>query len=390
MADPPFWSLGAHVDGESNIGEVPFLGPASVPPAQTAVMRAARELAEMQLRDSLLGANSGRWNPGGADPAVFVPGDVAAVRGLTSSSAIANAVGMANHAAQYGRAGDTVMELEGLRSAAFHISVAKMLLTAVPFFIPEPMIEAVCSSDPPDAASLASVRLPFPLMLVMFGKDVPLDPGIFEEVSLDAVPEEALLSKVSTLGGYLTGVVLLAEQDGTLADRFMWLLTANPDPQLPYPANLDRIRGAVIGRRSCASMAGLVETIAGVVTWAPWSPVPRTIDVPTERVQKESRSGKFKRWEPQGGLVRDLRVISYQPPAERHHDEPQGGRRTPREHTRRGHFRRVLVGEGVRSLPADLRTHETRWIPPTLVNPGEGGVDRPVYRITSRKNRVTT
>jgi len=387
-AAPPQWSLGTHIDGQSNIDEALHLGPGSVPPRPNAIRAAVAELMELQMRESLLSAHSGRWNPGEPDPSVFVPGDVAAVRGLTSSSALSHAAGMYNRAAQLGRTGDPESSDDGFRSAAFHASVAKCLLTAVPFFIPETMIEAVCSSDPPDPDALTAVRLPFPLLLVMFGRDVSLDPVIFEEVPLDNVPEEALLRQAAKLGGYLTGVVLIAETDGTLADRFMWLLTSNPDPGVEFPANLDRIRGAVIGRRSCSTMRGLVETIAGVVTWAPWSPVPRTIDVPLDRIQKESRSGKFRRWEPNGGFIPNLRVIAYQPPQTRSHEEPNAGRRSPREHTRRGHFRRVQVGEGVRSLPSDQRAYETRWIPPTLVNPGEGGPERVVYRISPRRRRT--
>lgn len=387
-APPPSWSLGTHIDGQSNIAEARHLGPGTVPASVSAIRTAIRDLTELQMRDSLISAHSGRWNPGEPDPEIFLPGDVASVRGLTSSSALSLAAGMLNKALSYGRVGDKVMEADGLQSAAFHASVAKTLLTAVPFFIPEGMVEAVCSSDPPDEESLRSVRLPFPLLLVMFGRDVPLDASIFDEVSLENVPDEALLMQAAKLGAYLTGVLLVAEADGTLADRFLWLLTADPNPTLPFPSNLDRIRGAVIARRSCSTMHGLVETIAGVVTWAPWSPVPRTIDIPLDRIRKESRSGKFRRWEPNGGLVQDLRVISYQPPEERRHEEPHGGRRSPREHTRRGHFRRVLVGEGVRSLPAEQRAYETRWIPPTLVNAGEGGAERVVYRIAPRRQRV--
>jgi hypothetical protein len=385
MVLPPLWSLGAHVDGESNVAEVPMLGPGSVTSRPHLLLKTVHELRELQLRDVLISASSGRWEPGRPDPEVFVPGDVASVRGLTSRSALELATQMHNYAVDYGRIGDKHQESAGLRTAAFHASVAKLLLTSTPFFIPEPMIEAVCSSEPPDDEVVDSIHLPFPLTMVMFGRDVPLDPEIFDEVDLTAVPQEALLRKAEKFGAYLTGVVLIAEPDGSIADRFLWLLTSDPDLDMPFPANLDRVRGAVIGLRSRSTMRGLVDTIAGVVTWAPWSPVPRTIDIPLTRIQKESRSGKYKRWEPNGALVPHLRIISYQPPEPRKFEESHSGRRSPREHSRRGHFRRVLVGEGVRSLPVDQREYRTRWIPPTLVNPGEGAGDKPVYRITPRR-----
>jgi hypothetical protein len=388
MVEPPLWSLGAHVDGESNIAEVPKLGYGRVEANAHSIPTVVEQLQQLQLRDSLISANSGRWMLGNPDPAVFVPGDVASVRGLTSSSALLHAYQMYTRARNYGRAGDRDQEAEGLRSAAFHSSVAKLILTSTPFFIPETMVEAVCASEPPDRDSVDAIRLPFPMVLVMFGRDVPLDPEIFDEVDLSAVPPEALLRQAAVLGAYLTGVVLIAEPDGAVADRFLWLLTSNPDPTQPYPANLDRIRGAVIGLRSRATMRGLVDTIAGVVTWAHWSPVPRSLDIAVDRIQKEARSGKFKRWEPSGGLVPKLRVISYQPSEPRESSEPHGGRRSPRQHTRRGHFRRVLVGEGVRSLPTEQREYQTRWIPPTLVNPGQGAGDRPVYRISPRRHYV--
>jgi len=55
--------------------------------------------------------------------------------------------------------------------------------------------------------------------------------------------------------------------------------------------------------------------------------------------------------------------------------------------TRLGHFRRVLVGVGVRSLPSEHRSYETRWIPPTLVNVSVGRTEQVIYRIAPRRKR---
>lgn len=333
-------------------------------------------------RDSDLARLSGRWQVGRPDPDVFVAGDVAALRAIAAGEDLATAAALCAELA--GAAPGERAAL--LHRAASHAAIADAVLDAVPYFIPDRHVEAVCDSDPPTVAQVAELRLPHERVAVFLGRDVPLDPDLVRAADVDQVDGGHRLAGLRR-GAYLTGVVLFAAPDGSLEDLFCWLLTAAPDPAQPYPFNVDRARGVLAARRSVAGLAPLVHTLAAVACWVSWSPPPRTFTAADGTLERRSRSGGFRRWEQHGAFVESLHVIDLRPSSPRTPDGRTvgGPRRAPREHTRRGHFRRVPVGRGARSLPPHERDYETRWIPPAVVNAGVGAPRPVVYRIDDRR-----
>jgi hypothetical protein len=178
-------------------------------------------------------------------------------------------------------------------------------------------------------------------------------------------------------GGHLSGLVLLADQDGHLRDDVIWLVAANPRPYEPWPASLDRIRGLVRGYRSAATLAPLVTNVAAAVAWAVWRESPPMPDLPGHATLRQFRKA-FKRnsvrvRERQGAFVgvRTLDVArnaARSPSSDRDRDGP--GRASPIPHMRSGHFRNVRVGPR-----ADFH-YEPRWIPPTWVRGDLEAVDQ--------------
>ena len=229
-------------------------------------------------------------------------------------------------------------------------------------------------SRPPAAALLDRLRLPFPQVLVVFGADLELDPSTHTWLrSQPGPPIETpfdLRHGMATRGGYLTGMVLLAQDDGRLRDDLIWIIAANPDPALPPPASLDRVRGMLRGFRSAATLAPLVHTIAAAVAWGGWRPPAPIPDLPDDRAsrlwRKAAKRNAFRARERRGDMI-GVHVIDLDRSlAASHHDTPQEPgpatqRNSPRPHDRRGHSRRVRIG------PRHDWHYEERWIPPVRV-----------------------
>jgi hypothetical protein len=260
------------------------------------------------------------------------------------------------------------------------------LTTAVPYFIPTTAALGVLASRPPDPDLQQRLRLPFPRVLVVFGTDLQLDPHTHQwptDYPYQQLPRHSIARQLIDRGGYVSGMVLLADQAGQLRDDLLWIVAANPDPTLPWPANLDRIRGVLRGWRSAATLAPLVTNLAAAVAWGAWQPPATPFPLPdpdSKQWRKAIKRGVFRRREPRGDAVGvhvlDLGRTTPAEPSANDGQPSAAGRGSPIPHLRSGHFRRVRVG------PRAAFHYQVRWIPPVWVH---GDPDRAAQRLVIRR-----
>jgi hypothetical protein len=115
------------------------------------------------------------------------------------------------------------------------------LTSAVPYFIPTTATIGVLASHPPDPDLQQRLRLPFQRVLVIFGADLELDPHTHRwpsDYPHRQLPHHAIARQLIDRGGYVSGMVLLADQAGGLRDDLLWIVAADHDPTLPWPASL--------------------------------------------------------------------------------------------------------------------------------------------------------
>jgi hypothetical protein len=338
-------------------------------------------------RDTVLQQASGRWQAGRPDPADFVPGDTAAIRAIVCDGIVRD---VAAASILQGRplAGTSHSPAVGwLLEQPVLASLLVDVATAVPYFIPTTAAAAVLASHPPHPELQQDLRLPFERVLVLFGADLELDATIFPWPPAFPTEQASTYGIVGDLlhrGGHLSGMVLLADTDGRLQDDVVWLVAANPDPNQPWPASMDRIRGAVRGWRHAADLAPLVGNVAAAIAWGTWREPPPTPDIPPDlsdrQLRKTLKHNSVRVRERQGALVGvhvlDLgRSIARASPRATP-DQPAAGRGSPIPHLRSGHFRRVRVG------PRASFHYEVRWIPPVWV---QGDPDRAAQRLVVRR-----
>jgi hypothetical protein len=357
---------------------------------------AVRQIFDSLIRDAALQEGSGRWQPGRPDPEQFVAGDVAAIRAVVSDSIVVNlgAIRLERTRTVHLRARpsgslDLVSDREGLMMQVdpdrlldqpIAASLLVDLYQAVPYFIPTTAAAAVLASRPPSQTLQQELRVPFERTLVLFGTDLELDPASFpwpEQFPRVELDRFGVVGELIERGGHLSGLVLLADDQGYLRDDVIWLVAANPRPHEPWPASLDRIRGLVRGYRSAATLAPLVTNVAAAVAWAVWRDPPPPPDLPSNPTQRQLRKALKRNStrvrERRGALVgvRTLDLARNTARASRPERDGQGpGRASPIPHMRSGHFRSVRVG------PRDDFHYEPRWIPPTWVRGDLAGADQ--------------
>ena len=361
-----------------------------------------RQVIDSLLRDASLQANSGRWNPGRPDPDPFVPGDVAAIRAVASDSIVmgVGAISLERARTLHLRSKpsgdlDLVSDREGLLvqldpgrllDQPFATSLLVDLYHAVPYFIPTTAAAAVLASRPPSTSLQQELRVPFERTLVLFGTDLELEPASFpwpEQFPYQELDRFGVVGELIARGGHLSGLVLIADDDGHLRDDVIWVVAANPRPHDPWPASLDRIRGLVRGFRSAATLAPLVTNVAAAVAWAVWRDPPPTPDLPSDptprQLRKALKHNSVRVRERQGALV-GVRMLDLARNAARgprtEREDPSTRRASPIPHMRSGHFRNVRVG------PRNDFHYEPRWIPPTWVR---GDLDSNDQRVVVRR-----
>lgn len=340
-----------------------------------------------------------RWNEDAPDPLEFVPGDVLVLRLLAARPSIQEALLL--HAARqdgnWPQGGEEMLDWR-LRHDT---SVASWLLDAVPYFLPVHDAVSILDSHPPDPDMLAELRLPFPAVTVYFGADLAFDPAFLRwsegldeparqfpaQVAQAAYGGEApsvamadLTNGIRTLGGYLTGITMFANDQGRLTDEALFVVATNPDPTFTDARAKDRARGAIHGRLSRSTLAPLATHLALAVQWGSWQQPPGQLELPPDpgsrAWRKATNTGRFRREERRGALI-GVRVLD----TERTRSAGRAiatetSRASPAAHLRRGHWRRVRVG------PRANWHYEGRWIPPTVVNPGGAPMPGlPVYRL---------
>jgi hypothetical protein len=331
----------------------------------------------------------------------FIPGDVLALRLFAITSTANQATSLLELSAISSLA---VADRVGMRRVAQVLaSQVSWIASAAPYWLGVRDAVGILASRPPDPDLLATLRLPFPVVSVYFGADLAFDPRFlawsdsmdlperFEAAMycewLAQNPDQAegdLERQIRDRGGYLTGLTMLAGpgQIG-LADCVLWHAATEAIPTPADPAGLDRGRGFLFGRLSCATLAPLVANLAAAVAWGGWKcpdPLPPLPEDPSSRAwRKALKTGRARRAERRGSFaavhILDVdRTVASARPVEPAAEAP--ARSSPVTHTRRGHWRRVRVG------PRDAWHHEGRWIAPTVVNPG-GPVRRSVtvYRL---------
>ena len=354
-----------------------------------------------------IAVESGRWALGQADPTVFNPGDVPMLRALYISPQLRVAAQRIIEAQVYrskiqdrGPAAAEAL-LRSLRSLQFDLAACKAVHTAVPFFLEAGTAEAVCGSHPIPADQADELRLPFEVTAVYFGADLAIDRRLvcappelekslrremlarqaFKEVLGPAATRTTTVAEdIDAWGGYLTGLVLFARQDGGLSDTVAFLATANPDKSLPPPMCYDRIRGFVIGRLSHSYLGAAARNIATLVCHADWQTLPTSTppDLSTRAGRRSLRHGSTRRAIARGEFANGLHVLELKTSPQRQpvSAKPDGSpRASPREHLRRGHFQRVAVG------PRAEGGRKQIWKPPQLVSRGVGERRQTVYMV---------
>lgn len=403
-------------DEQSVIDALPTRRRHLVPAEQLPLVTLALEdelLADFQLVQA-----GGRWRPHTYDPEAFVPGDVVALRyfSLHPNLRRVDSILAQWASGQLGPATQDRMDL--LWHGRAITSLVKLCQHAAAYYLPVTSAQAILASTPPDAELLAGIRLPFPAVSIYFGADLEIPPPFLrwsEHLDTSRATTARLLDQLTDpvftdpyqptlaaqhgrphrarrdltqamrdLGGHLSGVTLLANEDGTLADQVVWTVATNLDPAMAgTPMEYDRMRGIIDGYLPAATLAPLARNLAAAVCWGAWTPpaTPPALPEPGSRAwRKVFKSGALRRAERRGQLagVRVIDLARTAAPTRQPGPTDGPGRASPRPHQRRGHWRRARVG------PRAGWHYEGRWIPGRMVSLTGGQPQAPgrtVYKL---------
>lgn len=319
----------------------------------------------------------------------YVPGDVVRLRALAATWLLDLATtDWQNSSGAQGQLPDKDREL----------AMIELLYAAVPYFLPAAPALGVMASQPPEAALIRELHLPYPAVAVFFSApfEVPHELRGGEEqlaarntsgrtvrdvlIGEDPSPEDGPSHiRFATLAAYrghplsASGVILTADFDGSLSDLVAFVLA---DPI----AKTTRFH-VVEGRRSNSRLEPLVLNLAAAVAWGSWTPPDRGLELPDDArspaFRDALRRGVFRRLEPRGAAAA-VRVLDAAKMAQRTRSETKTGmaHSSPATHLRRGHWQRYRVG------PRRDWHYEPRWVPPVVVNPaGQPGRSVTVFRL---------
>jgi hypothetical protein len=383
-----------------------------LPPGLDGLRRMLQETVASYSRDLDLMAASDRWRPGQSDPESYLPGDVPAMRATLAGSSL-HLTAMVLRRLDVVRAMRTDLRDDLLELVEIHVACPMLVYEAAPFFVPGGLALAAASSDRPPAGLVDDLRLPFPMVWVVFGHDLELpdDMGWPEGTHFEVSPlvrdfagpvigawRRNIAGALHDRDGALCGVAVFAGPGGVgLADEVVWTVSANPDPAMPPPQHLDRQRGALPGARSRALLAPVVENLALLVATTPWTDTPPElpgIGKPgSERWARSLQRAKARRALARGAGsgVRIVQAAPYRqdrPQASQSRQEGNGRPMPP--HARRGHWRRsrVATRDAEGRIVGDVHgAHGTdwryvgHWIPPTYIHPERAGGATQVWRL---------
>ncbi|MHB1783479.1 MAG: hypothetical protein ACYCTE_12495 [Acidimicrobiales bacterium] len=371
-----------------------------------------RQTVQACDRDITLMRASQRWRPGQADPESYVPGDVPAMRATLAGTNLNVAATMLRRLGPT-RASSPELAGDVLELVELHVAAPMLVYQAAPFFVSGELALAASASDRPPAGLVDDICLPFPSIWIVFGHDLelPADMAWPAKTNFDIAPyvremaspaigawQRNIAGALHDRGGALCGVVVFAGPDGVgLADEVIWTVSANPDTGMPPPQDLDRQRGALVGARSRALLAPVVDNLALLVATTPWSDTPAVapgIGTPdSERWRRSLERAKAQRALARGAgsgvRVVEARSTARTPARGEPHDHAGAGREVS-PHARRGHWRRSRVatrgpdGQIVGDVHGEHGTdwrYVGHWIAPTLIHPDRAGGVMQVWRL---------
>jgi hypothetical protein len=331
------------------------------------------DLTQRTLYDATLLAASNRWIPGTLDPSVYVPGDIPALRQM--------------------KCGWDILNLSESGNPEFQI-IPSAMYRAAPFFISEDLVLPIVESDPPTDEMVDNLRLPFPIVWAVFAHPLDLPEELVWPEGVDLNEKNLLVetsfreniaAALTRRGGYIDGVVLFGKPGGGLSDRVCWTVSANPDPSLQPPFNLDRQHSAIFALRTTSELDHCSKIVACLIADASnWKKAPK--ELPTEgkpgtRTWRRSLQTNKGRRALLAGAGLGIHVIDIRSDQ---HNGSQSDLLGPARaaHAVRGHFRGYWVG----SHSSPDRHIEPRWVAP-YVTRGAQTTEQPVWRLPSRRDR---
>lgn len=396
----PYWQRAAILDRVTDIAErTTFGAPMSI--AEDAWLSEAFALGAWPSRTLALAGvaaaierdiaiTNNRWK--GATRSTsgeYVPGDVVRLRALTATWLLDLATAdWQDSSGGEGQLPDKDREL----------AMIELLYASVPYFLPAAPALGVMASQPPDAALIRELHLPYPAVAVFFSAPFEIPPelrGGEEQLASRSVPSHTVRDvlvgeppssedgpshiRFATLAAYrgqllsVVGVIVTADFDGTLSDLVSFVLA---DP-IAKPTRFHIVEG----RRRNSRLEPLVLNLAAAVAWGSWTPPDRGLELPDDArspaFRDALRRGVFRRLEPRGAAAA-VRVLDASKMAQRTRSETTTGtaHTSPATHLRRGHWQRYRIG------PRGDWHYEPRWVPPVLVNPtGQPGRSVTVFRL---------
>lgn len=273
-------------------------------------------------------------------------------------------------------------------TADIHYGMLRAMLQAEAFWLPAHLTEAVVSSTGLSEDDVAQLRLPYDAVAVYFGAPIRVEGDHLWADTIDQADHTPLvklqphyrnLAKHGHTWGLhngpdavaasadpraqAVGVVLLANDDGSLSDRVLWLVDT-PGTQIKDGEPQERNYTSIIfGSIRRSGMAQVVHNAAAMVCLGPWDlreVEGQQVRPVGARAQQRADGTDTRHRDP---LLR-IRVLATERLVPAAAAEEGGAERTVRSHLRRGHWRRQRVG------PREAWMYRPAWIHPTVVNPG--------------------
>ena len=271
---------------------------------------------------------------------------------------------------------------------------------------------AAAGSELPPSGIIDDLKLPFPSVWVVFGADFELPEGMTWphdmrseldewQVALEKVayPKEMarepvnIAGALAARGGHIHGVIIFAAPKAAgLDDAIVWTVSANLDPDSGPPFDTDRQRGLLVGWRSLADMAPIVDNLAVLVAGATWTPPldePPGIGNPHSARWARSLQRTKARKAVRAGAGAGVRVIDLGTTTRRNTAGAEATGRTVTAHGRRAYTKRVRIATRDKAgvIVGNVRgehgvdwLYEPRWIPPAYIH-GGGVVGDQVWRL---------
>lgn len=284
-------------------------------------------------------------------------------------------------------------------------------LNAVPYLLDPNAAAIYLNASPPDAETMADLRLPYDHVLLALGAPFHFKPesGWWNPETVARIAASArhsiaqlaernlsladnvqpLMEMLYRHGGQVNGILLSADAEGRLCDEIVWMVATDGGD----PAE-EGVYTVIEGRISRSPLAPLVHSLAAAVAWGPWkAPDPATAAlVPDDRegIAAVAKRGAIRRKAKHADL-HGVHVVVLRPRSPRAGKRTgEAGGRTVLPHLRRRHWRNVRVATRDESgaIVGDVHgvhgvdwLYEGRLILPTVVNGGLGEPRPTVYCI---------